>query len=294
MEPRLYPGQSHLSGRVRDGTMGLLARPHEVYGPARAIARGVERVIRSLGTGLLFAIFGIGGLLLATLVIPVMAWLRGDSRDRELRAQRIVHHSFRLFTWFGSLLRLLALEEHGTERLRAPGQLVIANHPSLLDVVYLISRMPQADCVVKRELWRNPMLRFVVRICGYIPNDGGEAVVQACSERLGRGRSVILFPEGSRSPYGRLGRFQRGAAYVALASKCPVTPVTIQLRPPALKKGQPWYALPNERLKFSLDVGESFFAHDLLQEDLPRTIAARRITVGLRSLFDARLADESP
>jgi 1-acyl-sn-glycerol-3-phosphate acyltransferase len=250
-------------------------------------------VSRTLGTGLLFALFGIGGFVLATLVIPALGWLRGERDDHELRAQRIVHQSFRLFTWFGSFLRLLALEERGTERLREPGQLVVANHPSLLDVVYLISRMPQADCVVKRALWRNPLLRFVVRICGYIPNDGGESVVNACSERLGRGRSVILFPEGSRSPYGRLGAFQRGAAYVALASKCAIVPVVIQLRPPALKKGQPWYALPNERLRFSLDVGEPFFAHELLQEDLPRTIAARRITAGLRSLFDARLADES-
>ncbi len=247
--------------------------------------------MRTLGVGLLFAIFGIGGLLLATLVIPPLGWLRGPGNDRELMAQRVIHHSFRFFTWFGSRLHLLGLDERGTERLERPGQLVIANHPSLLDVVYLISRMPQADCVVKRALWRNPMLRSVVKVCGYIPNDGGEAVIDACSERLLRGRSVILFPEGSRSPYGNLGPFQRGAAYVALASKCPITPVVIQVRPPALKKGQPWYALPNERLQFSLEVGESFFADDLLQEELPRTIAARRITVGFRSLFDARLAD---
>ena len=256
-----------------------------------SLIRGSERVVRTLGNGMLFAVFGIGGFALATTLIPLVGWLRGPGNDRELLAQRIVHHSFRFFTWFGSSLHLLGLEERGTERLRAPGQLVIANHPSLLDVVYLISRMPQADCVVKRALWRNPLLRSVVGVCGYIPNDGGEAVIEACSERLKRGRSVILFPEGSRSPYGDLGPFQRGAAYVALASKCPITPVVIRCRPPALKKGQPWYALPNERLRFSLEVGESFFAQDLLQEELPRTIAARRITVGLRSLFDARLAD---
>ena len=271
--------------------MNAVSRPVQAFESRGTLGRGVERVVRTLGNGMLFAVFGIGGLFLATVVIPLVAWLRGPGSDRELMAQRVIHHSFRFFTWFGSSLRLLGLEERGTERLRTPGQLVIANHPSLLDVVYLISRMPQADCVVKRALWRNPMLRSVVRVCGYIPNDGGEAVIQACSERLSRGRSVILFPEGSRSPYGHLGRFQRGAAYVALASKCPITPVVIQLRPPALKKGQPWYALPNERLQFSLEVGETFFAQDVLQEDLPRTIAARRLTVGLRSLFDSRLAD---
>jgi 1-acyl-sn-glycerol-3-phosphate acyltransferase len=150
--------------------------------------------------------------------------------------------------------------------------------------------MPQADCVVKREAWSNPFFRPVVRICGYIPNDGGEAVIEECAQRLRRGRSLILFPEGSRSPRAGLGPFQRGVAYIALASGCPITPVWIECQPPALKKGQPWYALPNERLRFSLTVGSPVFARDWLDEDLPRVLAARRVTSGLRTLFGASKA----
>ena len=262
--------------------------PGAAPGVARRASSALEKAVRTLGTGFLFAIFGVGGVVLATVVIPLLCWIRGESEERELQAQRVIHHSFRWFTSLGSWLRLLALEERGTERLRAPGQLVVANHPSLLDVVYLISRMPQADCVVKREAWSNPFFRPVVRVCGYIPNDGGEAVVHECAERLHRGRSLILFPEGSRSPRSGLGPFQRGVAYIALASGCPITPVWIECRPPALKKGQPWYALPNERLVFSLEVGSPVFARDWLDEDMPRVLAARRVTSELRTLFDTR------
>ncbi len=258
---------------------------------ARRVARAAEKGVRTLGTGLLFALFGIGGVLLATAVIPLLWRLRGEREERELLAQRVVHHSFRWFTGLGSWLRLLALSERGTERLRAPGQLVVANHPSLLDVVYLISRMPQADCVVKREAWSNPFFRPIVRVCGYIPNDGGEAVIEACAERLRRGRSIIVFPEGSRSPRSGLGPFQRGVAYVALESGSPVLPVVIGCRPPALKKGQPWYALPNERLRFSLDVGTPVLASEWLDVAMPRVLAARRVTCELRALFHARLSD---
>jgi 1-acyl-sn-glycerol-3-phosphate acyltransferase len=290
-------GAAPASSPELSGTEVTLARSTEVTArhaavterAPRRLAR-LEKLARTAGTGFLFALFGVGGVLLATLVIPLLCWVRGGGADRELRAQRVIHHSFRWFTALGSWLRLLALEEHGTARLRAAGQLVIANHPSLLDVVYLISRMPQADCVVKREAWSNPFFRPVLRVCGYIPNTDGEAVIAACAERLARGRSVLLFPEGSRSPSAGLGRFQRGVAHIALASGCPITPVWIECRPRALVKGQPWYALPNERLRFSLRVGGPVFARDWLDPELPRVLAARRVTAELRSLFETEVS----
>jgi 1-acyl-sn-glycerol-3-phosphate acyltransferase len=204
-------------------------------------------------------------------------------------AQRLIHRSFVWFVRLGTLLHLFSLTESGTEHLRGGATLVVANHPTLLDVVFLISCMPQADCVVKREAWRNPFFRGIVTAAGYIPNDEGEAVVAHCVERLRSGRSLILFPEGSRSPEGGLGPFRRGAAYVAAESDVPITPVIISCVPPALSKGQAWYALPNRKLIFSLDVGEPVRAKDLLTETYPRTIAARRITAKLRSYFQVRL-----
>jgi hypothetical protein len=76
---------------------------------------------------------------------------------------------------------------------------------------------------------------------------------------------------------------------VALASRCAITPVTIGCEPPALKKGQPWWHIPNRRLEFSLAVGEPFQAKDVVPEDLPPAIAARRLTAHLRSYFEARV-----
>jgi 1-acyl-sn-glycerol-3-phosphate acyltransferase len=266
-----------------------------VDGPPSAgggIGKRIEALARTLGTGFLFAVFGIGAWLLATGVLPLIVRRYEDGAARELFAQRVLHRSFGWYIRLGSVLRLFSLTAHGTERLRGGATLVVANHPTLLDVVFLISCMPQADCVVKREAWRNPFFRGIVTAAGYIPNDEGEAVVTECVARLRAGRSVILFPEGSRSPRGGLGPFKRGAAYVAQASGAPITPVVIGCDPPALMKGQAWYALPNRKLIFSLTVGEPLHAGDLLPEQHPRTIAARRITAKLRSHFQARLGHD--
>ena len=256
------------------------------------IGKRIESLARTLGTGFLFAVFGIGALLLATAVLPLIARRHEPGAARELFVQRVIHRLFGLYVRLGSMLHLFTLTAHGAERLRGGATLVVANHPTLLDVVFLISCMPQADCVVKREAWRNPFFRGIVTAAGYIPNDEGQAIVSECVARLRGGRSVILFPEGSRSPRGGLGPFKRGAAYVAEASDAPITPVVIGCDPPALMKGQPWYALPNSKLTFSLAVGEPLYAGVLSPGQHPRVIAARRITAKLRSHFLARLVHE--
>ena len=131
----------------------------------------------------------------------------------------------------------------GAERLREPGgHLIVANHPTLIDVVLIGSLMPQLDCLVKTDASRNPFMRGVVRVAGYVPNDLGEAVVEACAARLREGRSLLLFPEGTRSMKGgELGSFHRGAAHVALSSGRRILPLVIHCAPRALTRGQHWY-----------------------------------------------------
>ena len=251
------------------------------------IAAWLEHLLRRLGTGFLFATFGAGAVVLAGVVIPLTMRLGRRRAASDLAAQRIVHRAFQLFVRLGAGLRIFSLSGSGTERLGEGPGLVVANHPTLLDVVFLISCMPQADCIVKREAWRNPFLRGIVTAAGYIPNEGGRALVEACGERLQAGRSVILFPEGSRSPERGLGHFQRGAAHLALETGCPITPVLIRCEPPALGKGRPWYAGPNSRLEFSLVVGEPVRAKELVKGDVPSVIAARQVTAALRDHFAA-------
>ena len=164
---------------------------------------------------------------------------------------------------------------------------MVANHPTLLDVVFLVARMPQADCIVKLGAWKNPFLRRVVSIAGYIANAEGPVVVDACVERLRAGRSVVVFPEGTRSA----GTFKRGAARIALRSGAQVTPVVIRCNPPALGKHQAWWGITAEKLVYTIDVGTPLAARgwiDDAAQDTPR--AARQLTEALREYIESRSA----
>jgi 1-acyl-sn-glycerol-3-phosphate acyltransferase len=233
-----------------------------------------------------WAAFGILSVALGLVVLPLARRLPGGRREADLRAQRALQRTARLYLRILAALGVLRLRVDGGERLRAGGpHLVVANHPTLLDVVALVSLAPQLDCIVNAARAEHPFLRRLASAAGYIRNDGGPAVVAEGARRLRLGRSLLVFPEGTRSPRGGLGLFQRGAAHIALASGYALLPVVIRCDPPALAKGERWYEAPDRRFELWLRVGDPISPRPLLESGLAPPVAARRLTAELREVF---------
>ncbi len=209
---------------------------------------------RMIATGLSFTLFGIGGLLLGYLLLPLISLLTPD-RDRAVRRCRyLIHLCFRGFIGFMQYTGVLTWHVRDGKSLRSPGQLVIANHPTLIDVVFLIAQIPNATCIVKADLYRNVFTRGPVSRAGYVPNNSPEQLVADGSAQLAQGASLIVFPEGTRSVQDKALKFRRGAAYLWLAARCPIALVTISSNPPTLAKGEKWYQIPPCRPHFELAV----------------------------------------
>ena len=241
---------------------------------------------RALRTGLAFGVFGVGALIVAFVIIPVIRRAPGSRPDPTIRVQAVVHRGFRWFEWFMSILGLIRVSRVGFERLTRGGpRVVIANHPTLIDVILLGASLPQADCIVKKAAWHNLYLRGVVAAAGYVPNDEGEKLVEACVSRLRRDRTLLMFPEGTRSPRRRLGRIQRGAAHVALRSGVPLLPVAITCDPPTLMKGQPWYDVPDRTAHLVLVAHEPIDPARYATAHLSPSAAARRLSREIEAAF---------
>jgi 1-acyl-sn-glycerol-3-phosphate acyltransferase len=252
----------------------------------RRLARGY----RIVGTGISFAIFGIWGVGLGLFVCPVLSRIAPNREAGELRVQRVVHLGFRAFVRVMMGFGLLEVRTRGAERLQKPDALlIVANHPTLIDVVLLGHLIPQLDCVVKKEAWSNPCMRSVVDSAGYIPNDLGEDLVDACTAHVRRGRRLLLFPEGTRSPKGQLGSFRRGAAHVALSAGVPIVPIVIRCEPPSLMRGQKWYNVPETKMVFTIEICEALHFQPLVEDGEARGSAARKINRALRDFYTERL-----
>ena len=201
----------------------------------------LDRWWRIACTGLAFAALGLGGVALAVTVFPVIAIVSVDAGQRTRRTQRIIFLSFRFYVRVLRSLGILALDVVGADVLAScRGRLIIANHPTLLDVVLLMGLNPAVQCIVKHQLWRNPFLGGVVRSAGYIRNDlVAEDLLAACAAALAGGGNLIIFPEGTRTTPGLAPAFQRGFANIAIMVAADIQLVTITCEPITLTKGAP-------------------------------------------------------
>ena len=244
---------------------------------------------RIAATGFSFATFGLGGLFLSVTVFPVIRLLsRGEKRCS--RTRWMIYKSFGAFVRMMEILGIMRLEVRGADKLRQSHDvLIFANHPTLIDVVVLVSLMPAASCVVKRALFRNPFLGGVVRAADYISNSEAESLIADCAADLQRGHPLMIFPEGTRSRKGEPLRFQRGASYIALRSGKPILPVLIYCDPPTLSKSERWYQIPSRRFHVRVEVLDKLVIDQWLQPDEAHTLAARRLTRAMEDYFTREL-----
>jgi 1-acyl-sn-glycerol-3-phosphate acyltransferase len=214
------------------------------------------RVWRLIATGLSFAIFGIAGLFLALLWFPVIGIFVRDKAKRATIAQATVHKAWRLYVDIMRFLGVLTYEFENVDILKnCRGTIVVANHPSLLDVVFLMGFMQHTRAVIKKGVWNNPFMSGVVKASNYIPNLGSaEELIKNSSEALKDGANLCIFPEGSRTPEGQKAVYQRGFARVALDAQAPVLMVTIEVTPATLRKNEPWYSIPTSKPHWNMKV----------------------------------------
>lgn len=238
-------------------------------------------------TGTCFTLFGIGGLILGLLVFPVLMALPGGPASRRIRARSLVQRAFRLFVATMSGLRGLDYEFRGVERLGRPGQLIIANHPTLIDVVLIVAFTPAPACVVKAALFANPFTRHVVRAAGYISNMPTDAMIEGAVKALKAGDSLVMFPEGTRTRPGQPMHFHRGVARVAVEGASVLTPIYISVDQPFLHKSQPWYRAPARRPKLFLEVGADMDLEPYRNMQVPR--ASRQLNEWLLAHYEHEL-----
>ncbi len=241
---------------------------------------------RLFGTALSFAVFGIGGILIPLVVAPLLYLGIRNRQRRQSVARHLVHRIFRAFVYMMRGLGILRWRTSGLERLERRGLLILANHPTLIDVVFLVAFIPDATCIVKGRLLGNPAMRGLISLAGYITNERGDDLLKDAATTLNRGGNLVIFPEGTRTRADRPLSFQRGAANVSVRCHADITPVIIHCSPPTLSKEHKWYHIPKRPFVMAFTVEQDIDISPFLTETAP--VAARRLTAYLEGYFTQR------
>lgn len=192
--------------------------------------------------------------LLGEALMPLTTLPYRKGLPRQKAARRQIARSWRYFLRYLQLTQVIDIDFRGRELLGKPGQLILVNHPSLLDILILLSNVPEANCIVKQKLLDNPFTKYMIKSAGFIPNNNDEQTLQAAATALQGGETLIIFPEGTRTKRDKGIHFNRAAVTIGMQAAGEIRPVAIAMFPQGFKREDPWYKIPPETFHYQVKV----------------------------------------
>jgi 1-acyl-sn-glycerol-3-phosphate acyltransferase len=212
-----------------------------------------EHVAMVVGLGSL-ALLCLAWLPFAMLLYPLLPKHTGQRLGRW-----VIMRAFRFYLGLLSTLCACRFDLAELDGLRKEGPLIIAaNHPSLLDVVLIVSRLPNAVCVMKAGLMDKLLLGSAARLARYIRNDGVMQIIRQSREEIEQGGQLVIFPEGTRTRDFPLDPLPPTLGMIARRSGTPVQTVILDFSTPYLGKSWPMFRKPTLPLHCRARLGRRF------------------------------------
>ncbi len=138
------------------------------------------------------------------------------------------------------------------------GLIIAANHPSMLDAMLVVARVPRGICIMRAGLMQNPFLGAGARLARYIRNDPPRGMIRSAVRNLQAGGQLVLFPEGTRTVTPPINPFRPGMTLMAHMAQVPIQTVIIESDSPYLGKGWPIWRTPQFPVVFRARLGQRF------------------------------------
>jgi 1-acyl-sn-glycerol-3-phosphate acyltransferase len=229
-----------------------------------AVVRGWDVIVAGLRTlyeyvalYISLAVFGVGGVffsLIAAVLYPFLPKRIGARMGRLL-----ITYIFWPYLVFIESTGLFKCDISALDALSDDESIIIApNHPGLIDVVLVGSRLTNIVCIMKKDIQENIMFGGCARLAGYIRNDSTGHMIRAAVAELKKGSQLLIFPEGTRTVVHPVNKFTGAFALIARRAGVPVQTVFIEYTSPFLGKGWPLWRKPQFPLTFRVTLGKRF------------------------------------
>ncbi|MFO7671817.1 MAG: MMPL family transporter [Bacteroidales bacterium] len=186
---------------------------------------------------LVFFILFLGSAILATLLLPLIMLLPLN----RSRKKRLAGYLIFLSTRFIIKISFPISKNYINRELAdfTTPSVIISNHQSQLDLVFLLQLNPKMIVLVNKWVWNNAFYGFIIRFAGYYPiYKGLDYNFEGLKQKVAEGYTILAFPEGSRSPDGTIKRFHQGAFGLASMLGLDIQPVIVHGAYDALPKSE--------------------------------------------------------
>jgi 1-acyl-sn-glycerol-3-phosphate acyltransferase len=191
---------------------------------------------------------------MAALVTPFL----GAAQRRRV-GRRWMQRVFSAYLGLLERVGIMQVDNSALLALREERSLILApNHPSMLDVVLIVSRLDNVGCIMKADLLDNIFLGAGARLAGFICNDSPRLMVRQAVQDLESGSQLLIFPEATRTVREPINSLSGGFAVIARKAGAPIQTLLIETDSPYLRKGWPLFRLPPMPIRFRVRLGERF------------------------------------
>lgn len=219
------------------------------------------RVFRRLLQSVLFYVllFHLGAMSLTWNLVCIVLYPCLSRAQGVVVGRAAISSVYRGFWTLAQWLGLMRIDYTALDALGRDGGLIIAaNHPSMLDALLVIARVPRGICIMRASLMRNPFLGAGARLARYIGNEPPRRMIRGCVANLKEGAQLVLFPEGTRTVRPPINPFRPGLTLIAQMAQVPIQTVLIESGSPYLGKGWPIWRAPPFPVVIGVRLGRRF------------------------------------
>jgi 1-acyl-sn-glycerol-3-phosphate acyltransferase len=213
------------------------------------VRRGLKpkTILGMINTFIAYFLFSSGSLILAFIGFVVLRIPFAKNKLKHFYHVLISAFARTLVGWTPNLKRVIV---DGKGVFDKPS-IIVCNHSSFLDILLTVGLTPKVILLTNKWVWNSPVFGAVVRLAEYYPvDDGAEEGVERLHRKVEEGFSIVIFPEGTRSPDGHLQRFHKGAFYLAEKLGLDIRPLLILGAHEAIPKGDFYINRSTLTLKF--------------------------------------------
>lgn len=233
--------------------------------------------IRSAMVFISFFVFGCGAILLNFFVFPFI-------KNNKFLCSDIIHNAWKFFVNFMITLGLFKLKIKKLSKIE--NKIIVATHPSFIDIVILIALIPRSTCFVKKELAYNPILKNLVNSI-FITNEVElEELKTESKKMLDLGFNVIIFPSGIRHRRNEFPKIKKGASLIALNANKNIVPIRFFSNNDFMFINQPFYEVGEKRVTFEIEQMPEINVQDFISAS--EIVSKKKITQQIeKSLYNS-------
>lgn len=203
------------------------------------------RLYRSLITVFMFCFFGIGGVFVRYFIFPF--------QKNKSENYKTLQQAWNFFIFLMEFFKLIKLNVSDIEKIKnIKNSIIVSTHPSFIDVVILMSIIPNSTCFVAGKIRKNPFFKGMAELLFINEDDEIENWLNDAKNKMDEGLNIIIFPMGKRHKENEHLRIRRGASLIAEKTKKNMVLISIKEDVPYLQRSQAFYDAGDRVVNFSI------------------------------------------